>query len=55
MKRQLRGIAIILFCILLTLAYGAEPVFDFSFHWSALFLWFGAAGLLLTVLPEKKQ
>ena len=34
MKRQLQGIALILFSILLMLGYGNAPFFDFSFRWS---------------------
>ena len=37
MKRQLQGIALILFSILLMLGYGNAPFFDFSFRWSLIF------------------
>ena len=53
MKKQLQGIAIILVSILLMLGFGNEPVFDFSFRWSAVFA-IGVAGAVMTFLPDKK-
>lgn len=54
MKKQLQGIAIILVSILLMMGFGNEPVFDFSFRWSAIFAIVGIAGAVTTFLPEKK-
>ena len=54
MKRQLQGIALILISILLMLGYGNAPVFDLSFRWSLFFSILGAAGVVMTFLPEKK-
>lgn len=52
MNRQLKGIALILFSILLMLAYGQEPVFDFDFRWSAVFACIGFIGLFMTCAPH---
>lgn len=52
MRRQLQGISVILFSILLMLGYGHEPVFDFSFHWSAVFTCMGLFGLGLTFCKD---
>ena len=54
MKKQLQGIAIILVSILLMVGFGNEPVFDFSFRWSAVFAIIGVAGAVMTFLPDKK-
>ena len=54
MKKQLQGIAIILVSILFMLGFGNEPVFDFSFRWSAVFAIVGIAGVVITFLPDKK-
>ena len=52
MSRQLMGIALILFSILLMLAYGQEPVFDLGFRWSAVFTCIGFIGLFMTCAPH---
>lgn len=54
MKRQLRGIAIILVSILFMLGFGNEPVFDFSFRWSVVFAVGGVVGAVMAFLPDKK-
>ena len=54
MKKQLQGIAIILVSILMMIGFGNEPVFDFSFRWSAIFTIMGIVGTVMTFLPEKK-
>ena len=54
MKRQLQGIALILFSILLMLGYGNAPFFDFSFSWSLIFSIVGIVGAVMTFLPDKK-
>ena len=53
MKNQLKGIALILFSILLMLACGDNAFFDMSFYWSALFIVIGAAGVVTVFLPDK--
>ena len=54
MKRQLQGIALILFSILLMLGYGNAPFFDFFFRWSLIFSIVGIVGAVMTFLPDKK-
>ena len=57
MKRPLQGIAILLFCMLLTLGSGMagwRTVFDLDIYWQEVFMIFGAAGLVFAFLPEKK-
>ena len=54
MKRQLQGIAVILFSILLMLGYGNAPFFDLSFRWSLIFSIVGIIGAVMTFLPDKK-
>ena len=54
MKRQLQGIALILFSILSMLGYGNAPFFDFSFRWSLIFSIVGIVGAVMTFLPDKK-
>ena len=54
MKRQLQGIALILFSILLMLGHGNAPFFDFSFRWSLIFSIVGIVGAVMTFLPDKK-
>ena len=57
MKRQLQGIAILLFSLLLTLgsaAVGWDFVFDLDLQWQHIFMALGAAGLLIALLPDKK-
>ena len=54
MKRQLQGIALILFSILLMLGYSNAPFFDFSFRWSLIFSIVGIVGAVMTFLPDKK-
>lgn len=55
MKRQLQGIAIILVCILLTLGFGNESVFDPCFRWSVVFAAGCIVGAVMTFLPDKKK
>lgn len=58
MKKQLQGIAMILFSILLTLAFecaGWVYVFDFSLEWVYIFMLLGIVGLIWTFLPERKK
>ena len=55
MKKQLQGIALILISILLMLGYGNAPFFDLSFRWSLIFTIVGIAGVIMTILPDKKN
>ena len=54
MKKQLQGIAIILFSILLMLGFGNEPIFDLSFRWSVVIAAGGIVGAVMTFLPDKR-
>lgn len=47
MKRQLQGIAVLLFGILMTLI-------DLGIYWREVFMFFGVVGLVIAFLPEKK-
>ena len=53
MKKQLQGIALILFGILLMLGYGNAPFFDLNFRWSWVFSTVGIAGVVMAILPDK--
>lgn len=44
MKRQLQGIGIILFSIMMILGMGDEPVFDLSLSFSHIFMAIGVFG-----------
>ncbi|MGI6028590.1 MAG: hypothetical protein ACOX81_04180 [Candidatus Heteroscillospira sp.] len=55
MKRQLQGIAVLLFSILLTLVMGNEPFFDLDFSFSAIFTIIGIVGLAMVFRKEPKQ
>lgn len=55
MQRKLRGIAILLFCILLTMGIGNEPVFDFSLRWSTVFIIIGIFGFALCFWEKPKK
>lgn len=55
MKRQLQGISLVLFSILLMIGFGNEPFFDLSFRWSLIFSLVGVAGVVMTFCPEKKN
>ncbi len=55
MNRQLKGIALILLAILLTIVYGNRSFFDLDFDWSLLFTLLGIVGTVLVFLPDKKD
>lgn len=55
MKRQLQGIALIFFSILLMLGYGNAHFFDLSCRWSLIFSIIGFVGVVMTFLPDKKS
>ncbi|MDE6838885.1 MAG: hypothetical protein K2P33_10905 [Acutalibacter sp.] len=57
MERKIKGIALLLFSILLTLGFDAMDWtwFQFAFfeiRWAAIFILLGAAGLAMTLWPE---
>ena len=57
-KRQLQGIAIILFSILLTVTFnsvGWKYVFDLSLYWAHIFMITGIVGLVMVFVPEHKD
>lgn len=58
MKKQLQGIALILFSILMTITFenvGWEYVFDLSLNWAHIFILIGIAGLIWAFIPECKD
>lgn len=57
MKRQLQGIGIILFSIMMILGMGDEPVFDLSLEFSHIFMVIGVFGFgwMFTKEKEKKD
>ena len=58
MKRNLQGIALILFAILLTLTFNImnyDTVFDLDLEWSHLFILLGVAGVLLNYIRPKQE
>ena len=55
MKRQLQGIALILFAILMMIGYGDKAFFDLDFGWSMIFKIVGIVGVVMTFLPDKKN
>lgn len=55
MKRQLQGIALILFAILMMLGYGDKAFFDLDFGWAMIFKIIGVVGVVLTFLPDKRK
>lgn len=57
MKRQLQGVALLLFSILLTLGFAVADiryVFDLSLEWSTVWMLLGAVGLVMVFRKEKK-
>lgn len=58
MKRQLQGIAVILFSILLTLGFavsGIRYVFDLNLEWATVWMLTGAAGLVMVFWKGKNS
>lgn len=58
MERKLKGIAILLFSILLTLGFQVMGIggFDFAFFeiwWAGVFILLGAVGLAVVLWPER--
>lgn len=59
MERKIKGIALLLFSILLTLGFQAMGLSGFTFAffdiwWAAVFILLGAIGLALVLWPEQK-
>lgn len=57
MKRQLQGIGIILFSIMLILGFdtaGIKYVFDLSRYWSHIFMVIGAFGFIWMFTKDKE-
>lgn len=55
MKKQLQGIALILFAILTMIGYGDKAFLDLDFEWSMIFIIVGIVGVIMTFLPNKKN
>ena len=55
MKRQLEGIGIILFSIMMILCIGDEPVFNFSLRFSYIFMAIGIFGFGWMFTKEKNK
>ncbi len=55
MKLKMKGIALLLMAILLTLSFGDESFFHLDFQWHTVFVLMGLAGVIMTFLPEKKK
>lgn len=54
LKRQLQGIGIILFCMMMILGIGDEPFFDLDFSFSHIFMAIGVFGFYWMFSKEKK-
>ena len=55
MKKQLKGITLLLISILLMIGYGENAFFDLSFKWSVIFTMMGMIGAVIVFLPDKKD
>ncbi len=55
MQKQLKGIGIILFSILLMLFDGNEPFFDLSFDWGFIYILIGLVGLWICFSPKDEK
>lgn len=58
MKRQLQGIGVILFSIMLILGFdsaGIKYVFDLSLYWSHIFMLVGAFGLVWMLTKSRED
>ena len=55
MRKQLQGITVVLFALLLMIGFGNAYFFDFSCRWSAVFAVLGFTGVIWTFLPDKKR
>jgi hypothetical protein len=56
MRKQIQGIALILFGILLTLTFevmGIKYVFDLSLYWVHIFLVIGIVGIIMVLWKPK--
>ncbi len=58
MKRQLQGIALILFSLLLSVSFefmGIKSVFDLSISWQPIFLIVAIIGMVLVFVKAKNE
>lgn len=55
MRKQLQGIALIMFAILMMIGYGDKAFFDLDFGWSMIFKIIAIVGVVMTFLPDKKN
>lgn len=55
MKKELHAIIVVLICILLTLVYGNEHFFDFSFHWADVFVVGALVGVIMSLRKGKEE
>lgn len=55
MKRQLKGIALLLASILLMIGYGGKSFYDLSFRWSTVFAIVGLVEIVMAFIPDKKD
>ena len=55
MRKQLKGIGLLLFSILLTIANGDKPFFDLDFSWSLIYVIMGIVGVIVVALPWDKD
>lgn len=55
MKRQLQGIGILLFSIMMILGMGDEPAFDLSLEFSHIFMALGVFGFGWMFTKEKEN
>jgi len=55
LRKQLQGIALILFAILMMIGYGDTAFFDLDFGWSMIFKIIAIVGVVMTFIPEKKN
>lgn len=58
MKRQLQGIALILFSLLLSVSFefmGIKSVFDLSISWQPIFLIVAIIGMVLVFVKAKDE
>ena len=55
MRKQLKGIGLLLFSILLMIGFGDEPFFDLDFSWSVIYAIMGIVGVIVVALPWDKD
>jgi len=55
MRKQLKGIGLLLFSILLMIGFGDESFFDLDFSWSVIYAIMGIVGVIVVALPWDKD